>query len=110
MAYFFSRLNAPRPTLAHDMTAAEAAVMDRHADYWSELLAKGSAVVFGPVLDPKGAWGLSILRAETEAEARTIIEADPILGADLGFSYEVFPMPRTYLRGLTADVPTHSRR
>ena len=96
MAYFFSRLNAPRPTLAHDMTAAAAA--------------KGCAVVVGRVLDPKGAWGLGILRAETEVEARTLIEADPILGADLGFSYEMSPMPRTFLRGLTADVPTHSRR
>jgi uncharacterized protein len=110
MAYFFSRLNAPRPTLAHDMTAAEAAVMDRHADYWSELLARGSAVVFGPVLDPKGAWGLGIIRADNEAEAREVIEADPILGADLGFSYEMSPMPRTYLRGLTADMPAPSRR
>ena len=91
MAYFFRRLTAPRPTLAHDMTAAEAAVMDRHADYWSELLAQGSAVVFGPVIDPKGAWGLSIIRAETEAEARVVIEADPILGADLGCSYEMSP-------------------
>ena len=110
MAYFFSRLNAPRPTLAHDMTAAEAAVMDQHADYWSELLARGNAVVFGPVLDPRGAWGLSIIRADNEAEARDVIEADPILGADLGFSYEMSPMPRTYLRGLTTDVPAPSRR
>lgn len=70
------------------------------------MLARGSAVVFGPVLDPKGAWGLSIIRADNEAEARGVIEADPILGADLGFSYEMFPMPRTYLRGLTAEMPT----
>ncbi|MCW6509619.1 YciI family protein [Lichenifustis flavocetrariae] len=110
MAYFFSRLNAPRPTIAHDMTDAEAAVMGRHADYWNELLARGNAVVFGPVLDPKGAWGLGIVRAETEADARALIEDDPILGAGLGFSYEISPMPRTYVRGLTADLQTTARR
>ncbi len=101
MPYFFSRLNAPRATFAHDMTDAEAAVMGGHAAYWSELLARGNAVVFGPVLDPKGAWGLGIIRAETESDARALLEDDPILGADLGFSYEMFPMPRTYVRGLT---------
>lgn len=98
MPYFFSRLIAPRVTFAHDMTDAETAIMGRHAAYWAELLASGSVVVFGPVLDPKGAWGLGIVRAETEADARVLIEADPILGAGLGFGYEMFPMPRTHVR------------
>jgi uncharacterized protein len=110
MAYFFNRLNPPRPTFAQDMTEAEAAVMDRHAAYWSELLARGSVVLFGPVLDDKGAWGLGILRVEDESEARQIIEADPILGADLGFSYELAPMPRTHMRGMSTDAANPMRR
>ena len=54
---FAHKLISPRPTFAHDMTEAEKKVMIEHVAYWTGLMEKGVAVVFGPVLDPKGAWG-----------------------------------------------------
>src|SRR5208283_3626666 len=53
--FFFCRLIPPRPTFAADMTPDEASIMQSHVAYWSDLLARGKAVVFGPVADPHGA-------------------------------------------------------
>jgi len=51
--YFLCRLLPPRPTFHLDMTEDERAVMLSHAGYWRDLMAKGNAIVFGPVADPK---------------------------------------------------------
>jgi hypothetical protein len=37
-----------------DMTESERKVMGEHVTYWTALRDKGIAIVFGPVLDPKG--------------------------------------------------------
>jgi hypothetical protein len=47
----------PRPTFAQDMTQAETKLMQQHVMYWTELAGRGIAVVFGPVVDPKGGMG-----------------------------------------------------
>jgi hypothetical protein len=36
------------------MTEAERNVMQEHAIYWKGLIDRRTAIVFGPVLDPKG--------------------------------------------------------
>ena len=89
-SHFLCRLIPPRPTFPADMTSAEAAVMQRHAAYWRELLAQGKAIAFGPVADPKGAWGLGLVRAGDEAELRELQSKDPAL--ELGMRYESLPM------------------
>ena len=95
---FAFKLNSPRPTFAHDMTDAERKVMVEHVAYWTGLMEKGIAEVFGPVLDPKGAWGLAVVEASTEAEARAIVPNDPVFKARLG-TIEVHPMsPRSIVR------------
>jgi uncharacterized protein len=53
---FLYRLQPPRPTFAQDMSEAEAAVMERHIAYWQDLLTRGAALAFGPVLDPDDPW------------------------------------------------------
>ncbi len=58
MGYFVCKLIALRPTFAQDITAAEAELLKVHGKYWSDLADRGIAVLFGPVLDPKGAWGV----------------------------------------------------
>jgi uncharacterized protein YndB with AHSA1/START domain len=90
--YFFCRLLPPRPTFAMDMNAEERAVMQEHALYWRGMLAAGSALVFGPVGDPKGPWGLGILRAADEAAAHALQAKDPVILSGRGFSYELMPM------------------
>jgi uncharacterized protein len=68
---------APRPTFAQDMTQEEREVMGRHAAYWQPLLDSGQMVIFGPVLDSTGSWGLGVVEAEDEDELRAFAAGDP---------------------------------
>jgi len=77
VATFVFRLKAPRPTFAQDMTDAEREVMDRHAAHWQPLVDSGKMVVFGPVLDSTGSWGLGVVEADDEDELRAFAAADP---------------------------------
>ena len=104
MPYFLCRLIAPRPTFPHDMTAEEGRLMGEHMTYWAGLLNAGQAVIFGPVADPKGFWGLGILEVGSEPEARAIVDDDPVSRAAAGFSYEISSMPQTVLREALAKV------
>ncbi|MGF6641316.1 SRPBCC domain-containing protein [Paraburkholderia sp. MM6662-R1] len=96
--HFLCRLLPPRATFAHDMDADEAEVMKHHAEYLTGLLHKGVAVVFGPVADPAGAWGVGIFRASGEAQMHALCDADPAILSGRGFRYEVLPMLRAVYR------------
>jgi uncharacterized protein YciI len=97
MKHFLCRLIPPRPTFAQDMTAVEAKVMEAHVAYWTNLAEKGTALVFGPVADPKGGWGVGILEVEDEAEIQSLTSNDPVMKAGIGATYEILPMPRTVI-------------
>ena len=92
MGGYVFRLLGPRPTFPGDMTPEEAALMGQHAEYWRELTQMGTAVAFGPVLDPAGVYGLGVVRADDEEAARAIADADPVIRADVGFRTEIAPM------------------
>jgi uncharacterized protein YciI len=79
MSTFVVRLKAPRPTFALDMTDEEREVMGRHAAHWQRYIDSGQMVVFGPVLDADGSWGLGVLEAgdEEEDELRAFAQTDP---------------------------------
>lgn len=89
--YFFVRTQNPRPTFHLDMTPEERATMQKHVAYWSDKAAQGIALVFGPVMDPKGVYGIGIYQTRDEAEMRALIQADPANGL---LQYELFPMPQ----------------
>ena len=80
---WFVRLIPPRPTFDKDMTDAEGKLMELHFAYWKDEFAKGVCVFGGPVLDPKGVYGVLALRAATEDEARAIASADPSVNAGM---------------------------
>jgi uncharacterized protein YciI len=77
------RLTPPRPTFADDATPAEQALMEQHFAYWKDLNQKGVCTFGGPVLDPEGAYGVLVVRASTQDEARALGEADPSVKAGL---------------------------
>jgi len=77
------RLIPPRPTFADDATAAEQAVMQQLSAYWKDLNEKGVCIFGGPVLDPKGVYGIIVVHAATAEEARTLGEGDPSVKAGL---------------------------
>src|SRR5271166_4728791 len=83
-SYFLCRLLPPRSTFMQDMSAEEAEIMGRHVAYWSELLQRGVAVIFGPVAEPKGGWGVGIVRASSEDEVDSLRDADPVILSGLG--------------------------
>ena len=65
---FLFRLIPPRADFAQTMTAEEQAGDGRHMEYWQQLLQDGRVVVYGPVADPEGVWGMGVLRASDRAE------------------------------------------
>jgi uncharacterized protein len=79
MTTFVIRLKAPRPTFALDMTGEEREIMGRHAAHWQPFIDSGQMVVFGPVLDTTGSWGLGVIETEDEEELRAFTERDPVV-------------------------------
>jgi uncharacterized protein len=74
---FVFRLIAPRPSFALDMSDEEREIMARHGAHWQPLIDSGQMVVFGPVLDETGSWGLGIVEADDEPELRAFAASDP---------------------------------
>ena len=79
MATFVLRLKAPRPDFALEMSDAEREIMGAHAAYWQPVVDAGDMVVFGPVMDSTGSWGLCVVDADDEDELRAFAAADPVV-------------------------------
>lgn len=94
MKHYVCRLLGPRPTFPQDMTPQEAEIMRAHTAYCGELLRAGRALLFGPVADPAGVWGLGVLQLDDDADPQAIVANDPVMKANIGFSYQVMPMLR----------------
>jgi uncharacterized protein YciI len=84
METFIFRLHGPRPTFALDMSDEERAIMGRHAEYWRPLIDSGQMVIFGPVLDDTGSWGLGVVEADNEDELRSFADGDPVVTTGTG--------------------------
>jgi hypothetical protein len=69
-----------------------------HAAYWTGQLQAGRAIVFGPVGDPKGAWGLGVVRAPDLDAVRAFEADDPAVRSGRGLRYEILPMLRAVVR------------
>jgi uncharacterized protein len=96
MKQFLCKLIPPRPTFTQDMTEVERKIMQEHVDYWKDLSNRRVAIIFGPVLDPKGTWGVAIVEVASEPEAHILGRNDPAVQA--GFIFEIYPMPGVILR------------
>jgi uncharacterized protein len=57
---------------------------------------KGIAIVFGPVFDPKGGYGLGIIEVENEKQVSSFIADDPAVNSGI-LKTEFHPM-RAILR------------
>jgi uncharacterized protein YciI len=89
MTLFLFRLIPPRADFAQTMTPDEQRAMAEHMDYWQQLLKDGRVVVYGPVADPEGVWGMGVLRAADRAEVLELGERDPSVIAGVN-TFEVF--------------------
>lgn len=73
--------------------------MGRHAAHWQRYVESGQMVVFGPVLDAEGSWGLGVVEAEDEDELRAWAAEDPAVTSgtatiELGGMLAGFVRPR----------------
>jgi uncharacterized protein len=87
--HFFLKLNPPRQSFMLDMSDEEQGIMIKHVAYWAPYVDDGTVIVLGPVMDPKGGYGIAVVSIESEAELNRIIASDPANGLN---SYEVHPM------------------
>jgi uncharacterized protein len=97
MSTYVFRLQAPRPTFALDMTDEEREIMGRHADHWRPLVESGQMVIFGPVLDSGGSWGLGVVEADDEEKLRAFAAQDPVVTTGTG-TIEVGKMLAGFVR------------
>ena len=58
--------------------------MARHAEYWRPWVESGQMVIFGPVLDGSGSWGLGVVEADDEEELRAFAADDPVVTTGTG--------------------------
>ena len=87
--YFVMYLRPSRPNFAQTMTPEELNIMQQHVAYWKFYLDNGTLIVYGPVLDPNGTYGIGIVGVENEKELQALIEKDPASKIN---RYEYFPM------------------
>ena len=97
MGTFVFRLKTPRPTFALDLTDEEREIMARHAAYWRPWVESGQMVIFGPVLDGSGSWGLGVVEADDEEELRAFAAGDPVITTGTG-TIEVGKMLAGFVR------------
>ena len=76
-----------------DMTDSEKKVMQEHSVYWRTQMEKGQIVMYGPVADPRGAWGIGIVNMSTAKEVEEFGKNDPAIKSSTGFKFEFYPMP-----------------
>ena len=90
--HFFIKLFAPRPTFSQDMTETEREMMMKHIAYWQALTLKRTSIVYGPVFDPAGPYGMGIVEVDSEADAQDLMLNDPTIQSNTNFSFEIAPM------------------
>jgi uncharacterized protein YciI len=87
--FFALKLIPSRPDFAQTMSDTERGIMNQHVDYWKKYMDEGIAIVFGPVLDPKGVYGFGIISVDEEDQVTRLIKNDPAAAIN---SYEYYPM------------------
>lgn len=97
MPHFVYKLIPPRPGFAQDMTPEEGALMAAHSAHWRGLMDEGRVLVFGPVADPAGVWGMAVVEAADADAVAAMGDADPAVASGT-MTYAVMPM-------LSAVVP-----
>jgi uncharacterized protein len=91
------RLIPPRSDFAMTMSDHERDLMSRHAEHWRSRIEAGQVVVFGPVADETGSWGLCVAEVDDEAELRAFAAKDPTVVSGL-FHFEIGTLLTGYVR------------
>ena len=97
MAEWIYLIHPPRTNFAETMSEEEGAVWSVHWQRIQREFRAGRIILVGPTLGPTNT-GICVFEADTEAEARAFMEADPIFAS--GFAeLELRPFRVSLLRG-----------
>ncbi len=89
--HFFIKLIGNRSTCPRDITLEEQIIMKEHSQYWKRYMDEGIMLIYGPVFDPKGTYGMGVLEVNNEEDLNNLLTNDPAIINGLG-KYEIFPM------------------
>lgn len=92
--HFLIKLIPPRPSFAQDMTNEERQLMQQHVAYWTQLAETGVALLFGPVSDPAGSYGIGVVAVEREEQVAVLTANDPVNTSGGQFKHEAYLMPQ----------------
>ena len=96
MATWLYILRPPRQSFSNDMSEDEREITQAHVAYLRQLLEDGRLILAGPSLSPL--FGVVVVEADDEGEARRIACADPFVSSGLQ-SMELSPFRVSFLRG-----------
>jgi uncharacterized protein YciI len=91
MKYYLCKFIPPRANFLSTLSADEKEWMKQHGAYLNALLDQGLVAAHGPVMDPAGAYGVSIFQIADDQEISTLTSQDPIIRNGVGH-YEHHPM------------------
>jgi hypothetical protein len=92
MTWYLYRLIPPRADFGSTMNDAERAAMGAHVAYWTGQLDAGKAIIFSPVADPAGDWGMAVVNADSDGELQQMGEHDPAVIAGVA-RYDALLLP-----------------
>jgi hypothetical protein len=102
LKYVFMKLVPPRADFMQTMTPDELDLMRQHQSYWAGFAEKGWAVAYGPVADPAGGYGAGFWSLPDDQDPQALAAGDPVIRAERGFRYDIFPMPALRIGKLMA--------
>jgi uncharacterized protein YciI len=73
------------------MSESERALMMEHGAYVRKFFDAGSVLIYGPVMDAAGSFGMAVLEMEDMAEAERFAQGDPSVKAGVN-RYAIAPM------------------
>jgi uncharacterized protein len=89
--HFLYKLIAPRPSFHLDMSEDEKLAMQAHVGYWAELTARRVSIVYGPVFDPAGVYGMAVVELDEHDDHNLTGEHDPAVSSGI-CTFELIPM------------------
>jgi uncharacterized protein len=96
--HFLILLKPARAGFAEAPTVAEQKLMGEHFAYHQKLMAEGKVVVGGPSINGDKTFGIIVIEAASEPEARMLMAGDPSIKGGV-MKGELLPFTLSLLRG-----------
>jgi uncharacterized protein len=96
--HFLIILKPARPGFVETPTSAEQKTVGQHFAYLKKLAADGKVLLAGPSINGANTFGIVVVEAASEADARSVMEGDPSVKAGV-MKGELLPFTLSLMRG-----------